>query len=58
MKVCGQRKCNEQSNNEPAVVKANRDASDSTQLDLCLHWLSDLTRGAAQGAKSDVRSLL
>ncbi len=35
--VLHKRERNQQSNDEPAVVKADRDAGDPAKLDLCLH---------------------
>ena len=36
-KALHERKRNQQGNDEPAIVKADRDACDSAELDLCLH---------------------
>jgi len=35
--MLGKRKRNQQGDDEPAVVKTDRDAGDSADLDLCLH---------------------
>jgi hypothetical protein len=42
--MLGKRNRNQECDEEPAVVKSDRDAGDSTKLDLCFHDAESSTR--------------